>query len=175
LSRLPEHRPKLINVFDQESPPAFQQGHREKKVPPGTKARMYCGMKAAYHNFSRREAFHFPTQHLKVIRARRDAPRIPPSASTFHLSPTLSPPSKTSIPSPRWLTQCKNLFTENRKPSTENPSFPVPTLPAVLVVPPPSCYFSPNGIVPQHLGGSISCRNPVPSVTMPSWRRSTGP
>jgi hypothetical protein len=43
-----EHSPKIVNVFGQKFSAAFQERDREKNVPPGTKARIYCGMISGY-------------------------------------------------------------------------------------------------------------------------------
>jgi hypothetical protein len=40
-----EHLPKVVNVFGQEFPAALQQRECEEDVPPGTKARIYCGIR----------------------------------------------------------------------------------------------------------------------------------
>jgi hypothetical protein len=39
-----EGRPQIVNMAGQEIPMAFQNRDREKKVPPGSKERRYCGM-----------------------------------------------------------------------------------------------------------------------------------
>jgi hypothetical protein len=61
-----EHLPKLVNVFWKEFPAAFQQRDREEDVPPGTKARIYCGISWGLPNCLRRDAFLFPALHEKM-------------------------------------------------------------------------------------------------------------
>ena len=42
----------------------------KKKVPPGTKARIYCGISQAKPNCRRRDAFHFPALRLLAQHSR---------------------------------------------------------------------------------------------------------
>jgi hypothetical protein len=61
-----EHLPKVVKVFGQEFPAAFQQRDREAERAAGNQSANILGHKSGQPHGRRRDAFHFPALRQKI-------------------------------------------------------------------------------------------------------------